>query len=141
MGQLTLGLNSTYVAKYEYQDFIGSPYNQNVGVYVGAGPIFRWQHSATAAWTMGSFTVGAVGRYKSGYVDQDPVNTVSSYMTTDAYVTWRGLKNFSLTLGVNNLSDREPPYSNHGEVFQANYDPRFSDPTGRKYYARASFQF
>jgi iron complex outermembrane recepter protein len=26
-------------------------------------------------------------------------------------------------------------------VFQANYDPRFYDPTGRKYYVRASYQF
>ncbi len=141
MGQLTLGLNGTYVTKYEYQDFVGGPFNQNVGIYVGVAPIFRWQHAGTAVWNMGAFTVGAIARYKTGYVDQDPVNTVSSYATSDAYVTWTGLKNFSFTLGVNNLADREPPYSNQGEVFQANYDPRFSDPTGRKYYVRASFQF
>ncbi|MES2717375.1 MAG: TonB-dependent receptor [Pseudomonadota bacterium] len=141
MGRLTLGLNGTYVTKYEYQDFIGSPYNQNVGRYVGVAPIFRWQHATTAVWNMGSWTVGGVARYKSGYTDQDPVNTVGSYATVDAYVTWTGLKNFSFTFGVNNLTDREPPYSNQGEVFQANYDPRFTDPTGRKYYARASYQF
>ena len=141
MGRLTLGLNSTYVAKYEYQDFIGGPWNQNVGVYVGVGPIFRWQHTASARWAMGSFTVGAIGRYKSGYLDQDPSNTVSQYATLDTYVTWAPIKNLSLTFGVNNLTDREPPYSNQGEVFQANYDPRFADPTGRKYYLRGSYQF
>jgi len=141
LGQLQLGLNSTYVAEYEYQDFVGGPWNQNVGVYVGVGPIFRWQHSANARWTYGSFTVGLAGHYKSGYLDQDPSNTVSSYATADAYVTWKPIKNVSLTLGVNNLTDREPPYSNQGEVFQANYDPRFADPTGRKYYLRGSYQF
>ncbi len=144
MGRLTLGLNSTYVAKYEYQDFIGSPYNQRVGVYSGAnGPIFRWQHAATATWNFGNFTVGAVGRYKSGYVDQDPTDNprVNQYATMDAYVTWAAIKGLSLTLGVNNLTDRDPPYSNQQEVFQANYDPRFTDPTGRKYYLRASYQF
>ena len=141
MGRLTLGLAGTYISKYEYQDFIGGPFNQNVGVYVGTAPIFRWQHSVTAVWNMGDWTVGAIGRYKSGYADQDPENTVSAYATADAYVTWTGVKNLSLTLGINNLTDRDPPYSNQQEVFQANYDPRFTDPTGRKYYVRASYKF
>jgi hypothetical protein len=38
-------------------------------------------------------------------------------------------------------NDLTPPYSNQGDVFQANYDPRFSDPTGRKFYLRGSYQF
>ena len=143
MGRLTLGLNSTYVTKYEYQDFIGGAWNQNVGVYVGSGPIFRWQHAASARWAMGDFTVGAVAHYKSGYVDQDPTDNpmVSQYTTLDAYVTWAPRKNISLTFGATNLTDRDPPYSNQGDVFQANYDPRFSDPTGRKFYLRGSYQF
>ncbi len=141
MGRVTAGLNSTYVSKYEYQDFIGGPYNQNVGIYVGLAPIFRWQHSATASWNVGNWTFGAAVQHKSGYIDQDPVNTVSDYTTVDAFVNWLPMKGLSLTLGVKNLADKEPPYSNQGEVFQANYDPRFSDPTGRKFYVRASYQF
>ena len=141
MGRLNLGLSATYVDKYEYQDFIGGPYNQNVGVYVGVGPIFRWQHSVTAVWNKGAWTVGAVARYKSSYIDQDPVNTVGSYATGDAYVSWAAMKGLNLTFGINNIADKEPPYSNQGEVFQANYDPRFADPVGRKYYVRASYQF
>ena len=142
MGRLTLGMNSTYVAKYEYQDYVDGPWNQRVGRYSGAdGPIFRWQHAATAVWNMGSWTVGATGRMKSGYVDQDPENKVNQYATLDAYVGWNAMKGLNLTLGVKNLTDRDPPYSNQGEVFQANYDPRFTDPTGRTYYLRASYQF
>ena len=141
MGRLTLGLNSTYVTKYEYQDYAAGPWNQNVGVYSGVGPIFRWQHTATAAWAIGNFTLGGIVHYKSGYVDQDPTNTVSQYATLDAYASWKPTKNTGLTFGVTNLTDREPPYSNQGEVFQANYDPRFADPTGRKYYLRGTYQF
>lgn len=141
MGKLNLGLTGTYVTKYEYQDFIGGPFNQNVGVYVGVAPIFRLQHAVNATWTLGNWTIGGVARYKSGYVDQDPENTVSSYATMDAYVNWAAMKGLSLTVGINNLTNAEPPYSNQGEVFQANYDPRFSDPTGRKYYLRATYQF
>ena len=134
-------MNSTYVSKYEYQDYAGGPWNQNVGAYVGSAPIFRWQHAATATWNLGAWTVGAVGHYKSSYADQDPENTVSNYATMDAYVSWAVMKDLNLTLGINNLTNREPPYSNQGDVFQANYDPRFTDPTGRKYYLRASYRF
>jgi iron complex outermembrane recepter protein len=140
-GRLTLGLNSTYVAKYEYQDFVGGPWNQNVGVYVGVAPIFRWQHAASAIWNVGNWTFGGVIKNKSGYIDQDPSNKVSPYTTADAYVNWAATKGLSLTLGVRNLTDRDPPYSNQGEVFQANYDPRFADPTGRTFYFRAGYQF
>ncbi|MEO8279520.1 MAG: TonB-dependent receptor [Ideonella sp.] len=141
MGKVAVGLNSTYVAKYEYQDFKNGPWNQNVGVYVGAGPVFRWQHAVNVTWGRGDWTVGAVGHYKSGYLDQDPSNTVGSYATMDAFVSWATKKGMSLTFGIKNLTDREPPYSNQGEVFQANYDPRFADPTGRTYYLRGSYKF
>ncbi len=141
MGRLQLGLNGTYVTKYEYQDYIGGPFNQNVGRYVGVGPIFRVQHATSAAWTMGDWTIGGVARYKSGYTDQKPDNQVAPYQTTDAYVSWAAMKGLSLTFGINNIADTDPPFSNQDEVFQANYDPRFTDPTGRKYYVRATYQF
>ncbi len=141
MGRLQLGLNGTYITKYEYQDYIGGPFNQKVGRYVGTGPIFRMQHAVSAAWTLSDWTIGGVARYKSGYTDQDPSNKVTPYQTTDAYVSWAAMKSLNLTFGINNLADTDPPYSNQGEVFQANYDPRFTDPTGRKYYLRASYQF
>lgn len=140
-GDLSLGMNSTYVNKYEYQDFRNGPWNQNVGVYSGSAPIFRWQHAATARWKLGAWSLGAVGRYKSGYIDQDPSNRVTSYTTVDSYVSFDATSEMSFTVGINNLFDRDPPYSNQGEVFQANYDPRFADPTGRKYYARATLKF
>jgi iron complex outermembrane receptor protein len=84
---------------------------------------------------------GAVSRNKSGYVDQDPSNNASTYKTLDLHATWAAAKNISVTFGATNLLDKEPPYCNHGEVFHANYDPQYSDPTGRKLYVRAAYQF
>ncbi len=141
MGRVNLGVNGTYVTKYEYQDFIGGPFNQNVGRYVGLGPIFRVQHTVTGSWMIGAWTLGGAVRYKSGYTDQDPSNEVTPYSTMDVYVGWKPMKGLDLTFGINNFRDTDPPYSNQNEVFQANYDPRFTDPTGRKYYLRATYQF
>jgi len=141
-GAFAFSLQNTYVTKYEYQDAgESSPWNQNVGRYVGTGPIFRNQRNVTVNWTYGAFGLGAVAHYKSGYLDQDPENRVGTDETFDLYGTWAPVKSVSLTLGVRNLMDREPPYSNQQDVFQANYDPRFSDPVGRTYYVRANYSF
>ena len=140
-GDFRFGLQSTYVSKYEYQDYTGGPWNQNVGVYSGSSPVFRWQHNATVGWSNGTFGAGLAAHYKSGYVDADPTNTVGSYMTMDVYGTWSATKALSLTLGVRNVADRAPPLSYQTDVFQAGYDPRFTDPTGRAYYVRGTFNF
>ena len=140
-GNFTFVGNSTYVMKYAYQDYTDGPYNQNVGVFVGTGPIFRWQQTVSAAWTLGPYGAGLTGHYKSGYDDQDPSNHVSSYTTFDGYGSWAPTKQLSFTLGIRNLFDREPPFSNQVFVFQAGYDPRFTDPTGRTYYVRGTYNY
>jgi iron complex outermembrane receptor protein len=140
-GNFAFGLNSTYVLKYVYQDYTDGPYNQNVGAFVGAGPIFRWQHNANVTWTNGAWGAGVAGHYKSGYSDEYPGNNVASYTTFDIYGSWAMTKALSLTLGIRNAFDREPPFSNQDYVFQAGYDPRFTDPTGRTYYARGTYSY
>ena len=141
VGTFTFGLNSTYVAKYEYQDFRNGPWNQNVGVYSGAGPVFRWQHTLNTIWTKDQFTLGATAYYKSGYLDVDPVDRVSHYATLDVFGSWKPIKQATLTLGVRNVTDRDPPLSYQTQVFQAGYDPRFASAIGRAYYVRASYDF
>ena len=79
--------------------------------------------------------------YKSGYTDQTPTNWVPSYTTFDTYGSYEFGKGFSVTAGVRNLFDRDPPLSYQTTVFQAGYDPRFTDPTGRAYYVRASYNY
>ena len=141
VGTFTFALNSTYVAKYEYQDFRNGPWNQNVGVYSGAGPVFRWQHTLSSIWSKDAFTAGVTAHYKSGYIDSDPSNQVSKYATFDLFGSWKPTKFSTLTLGVRNLTDRDPPLSYQSQVFQSGYDPRYASPIGRAFYARASFDF
>lgn len=141
VGTFNFGLNTTYVSKFEYQDFKDGPWNQNVGVYVGSGPVFRWQHTATAVWSKDAFTAGLTGHLKSGYVDSDPTNYVGKYATLDVFGSWKATKGLTLTAGIRNLTDRDPPFSWQTQVFQSGYDPRYTDPTGRTYYVRGSYDF
>ena len=141
VGSFLFGLQSTYVTKFEYQDVEGGEWHQNVGVYSGLNPVFRWQHNANVTWTLGQVAAGFAAHYKSGYLDQDGENRVSPYTTYDLYGNWSPFKALTLTLGVRNLTDKDPVFSNQTQVFQAGYDPRYTDPTGRTYYLRGTYSF
>ena len=140
-GNFTLSANTTYVHKYAYQTEEGGNWNDNLGVYSGSGVIFRWQNTTNLVWNKGAWSAGLTGHYKSGYVDADPTNHVGSYSTFDTYVAWTQKKGFGITAGVRNLADRAPPLSYQDYTFQAGYDPRYTDPTGRTFYVRASYSF
>jgi len=142
VGQFDFALNSTFVNKYEYQDYPAGPWNQNVGVYSGAGPVFKWQHNLTANWAYDSFAVGTAVHYKSGYLDFTPTNHVSAFTTTDLYGSWSPIKGASLVLGVRNLFDRDPPFTNQGDLFQSGgWDSRYANAAGRTYYVRGTYAF
>lgn len=107
----------------------------------GAGPIFRWQHTAAATWSRGPLSAGLTAHCKSGYADQNPGHRVASNTTLDTYGAWQASKAWTLTAGVRNLFDRDPPYSNQGTTFQQGYDPRYAEATGRMFCARANHAF
>jgi len=140
-GLFNFAYNGTWVHKYEYQNFVGDEMHQNVGIYSGSGPIFRWQNTLNMNWSQNQFSAGVTGHFKSGYLDQDPENHVASYTTWDTYGSWEAVKGLNLTLGVRNMFDRDPPLSYQTGTFQAGYDPRYTDPAGRTFYLRATYNF
>ena len=147
-GLFNFSFQSTYVNKYDYQDYENGPWIQNIGKFEGTGPIFKWSHNASVTWSGSSgWGAGLVGHYKSGYTDQNTSanrvagGEVGSYVTYDTYVSWAPIKALSITAGVHNLLDTEPPLSYQVYTFQAGYDPRYANPTGRSYYLRGTYQF
>ncbi len=144
-GKANFGLQSTWVHSYKYQNLPNGPYIQNVGLWSGTGPVFRWQHNAVIDWTLAQFSVGLAAHYKSGYTDipqkVQPNYKVSAYTTLDLYGTYAMAKGLSFTLGVRNLADSKAPFTYQTQKFQTGYDPRFADPTGRTYYGRATYSF
>lgn len=142
VGRVGLEYQSTYVSKYEYQDYKNGPWNQNVGVYSGSGPVFKWQHNLSGNWSQGAWAAGLAVHYKSGYVDMTPTHTVQAYTTADAYVSFAPAKGLSLLVGVRNLTDRDPPFSNQTALFQGGgWDSRYYDAAGRTIYVRGTANF
>jgi iron complex outermembrane recepter protein len=140
-GSFGVGMEGTYVTKYEYQREQGGVFLDALARYSDNAPVFRWQHVLTGNWSTGPWAAVLAQRFKTGYTDQDGVNKVGSYTLFDASVSWTGIPNLTLTGGINNLLDRDPPLSGQVTTFQRGYDPRFTDPIGRSIMVRAAYKF
>lgn len=158
IGTLGAAIVGTYFTKYDIQNPDGS-FDRVVGevtpVVNGSGGVVpRWHHYLTLGWSLEPFEVTVTQSYQSSYDDlpgnfQDTeapgfeVRKVGSYITHDLQAAFSGIDNLRIALGVRNLTDRKPPYTNAGgqNFFQTGYDPGYVDPRGRFYYASLRYSF
>lgn len=77
-----------------------------------------------------------------GYVDLKG-KKVDDYATLDWQTKYSFNKNLSVTGGIRNLLDKEPPMSvrDTGGGNQVGYDGRYTDPLGRTFYVTGSYKF
>ena len=106
----------------------------------------RWKHYASVTWDSGPWAFTVAQSYQSSYVD---VNTdfdnnerrVSSQSLFDVQGSFTGIKNLTLTLGVKNVLDTNPPATNQRLSFQASYDPQSYDARARFVYGSIRYAF
>ncbi|EMD2213526.1 TonB-dependent receptor [Pseudomonas aeruginosa] len=143
-GAFGLGLQGTYVDRYDYQESIGGEYIDNVGDFQGTGMIARWKHTLTGTWNYGAWRASLVNRYTSSYRDQFPDDgneRVASYVVWDMSAGYTFDKALDIDVGLKNMFDRNPPFSNQAYNFQTGYDPRYTDPLGRVLFGRMTYHF
>lgn len=150
-GGLSLSYEGTYVRSYQYQTNPSDPYKENVGIYSDGSPVFKWKHNLGAAWALDNLGARMSLRHQSGYRDQNDPSTVvggpsfygdvEAYTLVDLSATYKFNKLSSLTVGVKNLFDKEPPFSNQSNRSQRGYDPRYTDALGRALFVRAAYGF
>ena len=140
-GKFGVGIDGTYVTKYKYQRERDGAFIDALGRYSDNAPVFRWQHVLAGNWSSGAWSVTLGQRFKTGYTDQDGINRVGSYSIFDTSATWTGIKNLTVTAGISNLLDTDPPRSVQTRTFQRGFDPRFTDPIGRAFMIRTSYKF
>ena len=117
----------------------------------GIGLVLRWKHTAGVTWKHGMWLGSLAQNYQVCYHDtrtslQTVANTpvprkVAPYETYDAQLSYNGIKNVKLTVGVKNLLDRDPPYTNYGGGFVGGYDLSYTDVLGRFAYVTATYSF
>jgi len=145
-GRVSLGLQGTYYSKNDVQQpdgsFAGFVANAYAAAATGITP--RWKHYATATWDYGPWTATLAQSYQASYIDNQTnadgdLRRVGSLSLWDLQGSYTGFKNWTLTLGVKNLFDTNPPFSNQINTFQAGFDPSYYDARARFVYASIGY--
>jgi iron complex outermembrane receptor protein len=146
-GKFRFGLEGTYVMAADVQLYTGGPTLSTDGRFnQGVQPNIRWQDLLTLDWTNQQWGAGLSNHYLSKYQDQSP-NAAGDAVDVGAYSIWNGYVSFKPTpslkvlLGVNNLFNTNPPFSNQTANWQAGYNPLFSNPLGRTIFLNGTYKF
>lgn len=157
-GQVTMSMDGTYLVRKRERFLPTSPYTSRIGVFSFAGDLgLRWKHSASVTWRNDDFTVSFSQLFRNGYLNQqlpgvangtvNPPNDelrVNNYITYNFSVGYRIADQYSLTFGIRNLFDTDPPFavtydSNTGAG--SSWEPRVADPRGRSFTMTVSTHF
>lgn len=164
LGDLNTAFTATYMLREKKQlepngQYFSSIANNNDDL----GTVtFRWQGRIQSSLKVGAWDHTLGMNFKSGYKDQttevevlDGTGAVTGtesirlkvkkYYSFDWQSTWAFRKDMSLTLGLLNIFDRDPPFTlstsgtNKGQQF--GFDDRYYDPRGRTLYGNFTYRF
>lgn len=149
-GNLQFSINGSHIANYNQQQSPNESYVDLAGTFAdqasdGVGAIPKLKLNAGIGWSNERWEFN----YNIFYVDK--LTEVIPRMTTEREIaSWTTqnmqlnylagrLKNIRYAMGVDNITDRMPPFS--ASAFNDNYDPRTYEIKGRNWYAQVRFQF
>ena len=144
-------MDGTYMDSHRVRIFSNQPYTETVGQWNSRDLFVRWKHQLSFSYTRGPWNGIFSQSFTSGYKDEKPAGVVpagfnpdvDSYTVYNVSATYTGFKNLSITAGIKNLFDKDPPFTAHNLDFAAGagWDPRVADPRGRAYTLRVNYKF
>lgn len=149
-GRVKFEIAGTYYTRYDthnpdgsYTSAISNQYSGTLSGTIGVIP--RWKSYAPLTWEYGPWSATLANTYQSGYTDYTPgpngPRTVGTLTLWDLQGVYTGFKNTTLTLGMKNVLNQNPPLSNFNLAFQAGYDPSYWDPRQRFIYGSIKYVF
>ncbi len=152
LGSFHEDLEGTAITEYRLQEYTGGPELNLVGWYnQGNPPAMRWEHTFRIDWASpgGLYGGGLENRFFSSYIDQfntglygvGPQRIVGSQSTWNVYAAYKPIRGLTVLLGVRNLLNTIPPFTNSTANFTAGYSSTFSDPTLRTFYVNLKYEF
>ena len=168
MGKVTFNWTGTYMLKADSESGIaGDKVEKSVGRFDKYNNVtFRVISRLSAIWKPSDrYTHSLTLGYHSSYKDQvitaddgstairnadgsagdnvDLTRTVKAYYTFDFQSKVNVSKNLTITGGIKNIFNQDPPFSqrNAGGGNQLGYDGRYTDPLGRQFYVVGNLKF
>jgi iron complex outermembrane recepter protein len=157
-GELTFGMDGSYLLRKRERLTPTAPFANQIGIFTFAGDLgLRWKHNAFVSWTNDEWTVSLSQIFRNGYTNQalpgiangsvvrpDFNPRVNDYITYNLSIGTRINEDYTLTFGVRNLFDTDPPFaitydSNTGAG--SSWEPRVADPRGRSFTVSVDARF
>jgi iron complex outermembrane receptor protein len=149
-GRWNVNLNGSLITLFKTKALEALPYSPNlVGKYVRYFNLpIRWKHTLNFGYSRGDWSHNLSQFHRDGYFDEPPPSVangsyippawkprVDGYTTYNYSLTWTGIEDIKVTLGVKNLTDKDPPFTAHQNDFAAGaaWEARIADPRGRAY--------
>lgn len=145
-GVLSADLRGTYLLSHERQTSVTQPLCDDAGTTNEP----EWRFNSQIGWTQQKWSVFLTGRYvgetediiggrdtankKCGPSEGSVVNSVDSYFELGLRATYDFTEGTRATLGVVNLTDEEPPYSEAAAGAWPWYNQSAFDPRGTRWY-------
>jgi iron complex outermembrane receptor protein len=164
-GNLSANWTGTYMTKAEQSVPTGVPESSIARFDSYYNVTFRVISRVVLALRTGKMMNSLTMNYRSGYQDQpiiaddsavrgvnadgsyggpiDMKRDVDDYLTLDYQLKANLSPGLTITAGIKNLLDEDPPLSirNAGGGNQVGYDGRYTDPLGRTFYVTAGYRF
>jgi iron complex outermembrane receptor protein len=154
-GQFRVALRGTYLIKWEQADTDTGQLVNFAGQSTGGiatvqgsvgfpGALPRWKHIASVYYDYGPWAATLTQLHQDSYQDDTTsgqICNVGSYTVWDISGAYTGFKNLTLSAGIKNLLDTNPPTSVQQQAFQVGYDPTYADPRGRLYWGGIKYTF
>ena len=152
IGRFSVNMSGTLVLKYARQFGPLEPDRSNLGLFLNDQVIQKWRHRISFGYDQGPLSATLANQYSSSYTDQNttydpvsdkllPTHRVSAYSLWDLTASYALSKQVKLRLGMLNVLDKAPPFSNQAYYFLAGYDPTYTDPRGRSAFASVNYSF
>ncbi len=146
VGQFAAVLNGTYIIDYRRQFGPQEPLVSNLGRFLNDQVIQRWRHRLALDWSLGDVAASLGNTYYAAYTDDNYLPSVTpgrvkAYSLWDLSASWKVNASLQLRMGVQNLLDTAPPFSNQSYYFLSTYDPTYTDPKGRTFFASLKYSF
>jgi iron complex outermembrane recepter protein len=155
IGTFREDLEGTAVTQYLLQQYNGGP-NLNIVGWWNEIPqtgtplnvAYKWSHFLRVDWTSPGkmWGAGVDNRLYTQYVDQFPDGAgnqreVGTYTLFDAYVSYKPIDQMTVIVGIKNLLDRDPPYTNsYQNNFASGYNALTADPLLRNFYITVDYK-
>ncbi|MGH8254870.1 MAG: TonB-dependent receptor plug domain-containing protein [Steroidobacteraceae bacterium] len=149
IGTFAEDLEGTAITQFHDQLYTGGPVLNLVGWYnSGNQPALRWQHTLRVTWISpdGMWGAGVNNRLMSRYIDQLPdgngnPRNVGTDSTWDVYGSYKPIRQLTVLLGIRNLLNKNPPFSNQLGNWPTGYNPVYSNPLLRTFYINLKYKF